>query len=325
MKDKPQKQIVQMAENELSPKRRVRVSSLHKQSVHPDINLMLSEKDKYTKVDIDTYQRVFTVVSGWNTFDMATFTLQWPNGDNINITRTYLGSYQMPITESVIKVNETDGSESSGQVYVRNDTLATYEAFEIERKQCLPNVHIPSHLVYNLFVNQDADWDDVLDSCASGVNLSSIVLSKLERGVDNFVRDTKVRETVKFIAENYLIGYTPTSVKTAAAKAITQGLKSIVETIAVQVFGELSDESIEKVLKADVHISSIALVTTENKQGFDEELVYAVVKNDQLHLIFGALDKEDGINDLTHEFDLYDEDVTEDKLKTVKIIYPNLV
>lgn len=325
MKDKPQQQIVQMAENELSPKKSVRVTSHRKQSVHPEINLMLSEKDKYTKVDVDTYQRVFSVVSQWDTFDMATFTLQWPNGDNINITRTYLGVYQMPITESVIKVNETDGSESSGQVYVRNDTLATYEAYELERKTCLPNVHTPVSFVYGLFMRQDADWDDIIDSCASGVKLESLVLSKKERGVENFVREPGNREAVKFISENYLIGHVPVSIKTSTTMAATQALKSVAELIAVKVFGELSDESMEKVITANVHLSSVGLVTKTNKQGFEEELVYAVVKNDQLHLTFGSLDKEDGINDLTHEFDLRDEDVTEDTLKTVKIIYPNLV
>lgn len=323
MKDKPQQHIVQMDKDELSPKDNVRVVSLRKQSVKPVTHLMLSEKDKYTKVSVDTYQRVFDVVSAWDTFDMVSFTLQWPNAETISITRSFFcDAYEMPITESVIKLN---GDETSGQVYVRNDVLATYEAYETERKNSTPNVCAPMSFIYQLFMSEDADWDDVVASCASGVNLASIVLNKEHNGMSNFVRGNKYREHLKFITKEYVVGPIPASLKEGAEIAVTKALKSIAEVIALQVYGELSDASMEKVICADVHFSSLGLVTEENKLGFHAENVYATIKNDQLHLVFGALDKEDGTYDMSHEFDLDDADVAGDKLKTVKLIYPNLV
>lgn len=324
MKQKPMYQIVQMAKDELSPKANVRVTSQRKQSIHPAVNLMLSEKDKYATADVETYQSVYEVVSAWDTFDMVQFTLQWPSGETITITRGFFFDVpEMPIVESVVSAKV--GEESQGQIYVRQDILATYQAYQKASAKLSPNVRITNTFLYTLFMNQDLDWDDVLASYAGKLKLDSIVLNKSFKGVEHFVRNPSTRTQIKFITGKYMPGHKVASMKDSAALAIHCALNSLVDTIARQVYGTFNDETIAHVLNADVHLSSLGLVTEKNENGFEEEIVYAVVKDDKLYLAFGSLDMEDGINDLLVEFDLDDEDVTKDTVKTVKFIYPNLV
>lgn len=323
MKQKPVYQIVQLAEDELTPKADVRVSSQRHQQIYPAVNLMLPEGDKYQKVDIETYQAVYELAYGWDTFDMAQFTLQWPNGETVSITRGFLEDCpEMPLVESVVK---TSGEESEGQIYVRLDTLATYETYQKAKRRQSPNVKSTKEFLYNLFMHQDLDWCGVLNFYGGNRNLETIMLTKTFKGVENYVRSPTTRAQVKFITSQYLPDHKVASMKDSAAIAVQCALGSLVETIAHQVYGSKSDDSIENVLNADVHFTSLGLVTEQNEHQLDEELVYTFIKDNQLYLTFGSLDQDDGINDLRTEFDLTDEEVTADTIKIVKFIYPNLV
>lgn len=323
MKQKPVHQIVQMAENELTPKADVRVTSQRKQQLHPTVNLMLSEGDKYQKVDVETYQAVYELASGWDTFDMVQFSLQWPNGEVISITRGFLEDCpEMPLVESVVK---TSGEDAEGQMYARIDTLATHETYQKAKRRQSPNVKATKEFLYNLFMHQDLDWGGVLSFYGGNLNLETILLTKTFKGVENYVRSPTTRAQVKFITSQFMPNHKVASMKDSAALAIQCALGSLVETIAKQVYGSKEDDAIENVLKADVHFTSLGLVTKTNEHQLDEELVYTFIKDNQLYLTFGALDQDDGINDLRVEFDLTDEEVTADTIKIVKFIYPNLV
>lgn len=320
-------QIVQMGKNDLSAHPDTRVVSQRNKKFYPSTNLMLSEKDKYAVIPLADYQGMYDLMKEWDSYDMVQFSLQWPENKTISITRWFFeDAPEMPIVEYVVHSDGPD-SEPQGQIYARQDVLATYKAFKAAREKAklAPNVKATSDFIYDLFMNQDLTWEHIVDSCSSKMKLESLVLNKTIKGVDNFVRSKPTREQVKFIIDRFAPEHKVNSMKTTTSYAVRCALSSLVEAIAEQAYGQINDDTVTKVMSADVHLSSLGLVVSDNQEQLKEELVYAVVKSDSLYLTFGSLDLSDAINDLRTEFDLTDEEVTEESVKVIKLIYPNLV
>lgn len=324
---KPMYQIVQMGENDLSAHTDIRVVSQRNKKLYPSTNLMLSEKDKYDTISLADYQGMYDLMKEWDSYDMVQFSLQWPEDKIISITRWFFeDAPEMPIVEYVVH-SEGPDSEPQGQIYARQDVLATYKTFKAAREKAklAPNVKATSDFIYDLFMHQDLSWEDVVNSFSYSMKVKSLLLNKTTKGVENFVRSKSTRNQVKFIIDTFAPEHKVNSMLTTTDYAIRCALNSLVDTIAEQAYGRVNDDTVTKVLSADVHLNSLGLVVSDNQERLKEELVYAVVKSDSLYLTFGALDLSDAINDLRIEFDLTDEEVTEKSVKVIKLIYPNLV
>lgn len=308
--------LIEMAAEQESPSLDVRVTTHKKSEVYPALNLLLNDEEAYTSVEVGEYENVYDLVLDWDLFDIVTFTMQWPNGDTISVTRGYLGDqYDRPLVESVIL--DKDG-EKSGKAYVRNDTLATYKAFDTDRRKNLPNVNASHRFIYGLSMNQDLDWETILKSYNEVPNIQDVLLEKSRRSEDAFILSHEVRDEIKFIVENFGIKSHMVDTRTLTRQALQVALKSIVDAIGCQVYGAYFDYA--KLHDADVHFNSLGLVAKPNKYGFITEPVYSVIKDDKLHLVFGALDSTDALATFVTDFDLEQSDV-DGKLKLINLIY----
>ncbi len=318
MKNKVVHNVVSMSASQESPELDVRVTTAKKNEVHPYINLMLTEKDKYATIDPDTYQNIYEVILGWDTVDIVTFTLQWPDASTVTITRAFLAeAYDMPLVESVIAVN---GDETSGQVYARQDTLNTYKMYESDRRKHTPNVKATEAFICGLSMSQDLDWETILKSYNQAPEVKDVLLEKTTRAEERFILDHKNRDEIKFIVNNFGIKSHTISSRALAKHALRVALKSIVDAIGTQLYG--ADYDIEKLFNAQVHFDTLGLQTKLNKFGLKFETVYAVDTSEKLHLVFGALDDADAKATFEVDHGLSSDEI---ELKKVNLIYHNLI
>lgn len=317
MKQKAVHNIVSMAADQEIPNPDVRVTTSRKAEVYPALNLMLPEQDKYAAVDAGTYQDVYDLILDWDTIDVVTFTLQWSNDDSITITRAFLSDvYDMPMVESVIAIR---GEDKQGQMYVRQDTLATYKAFSSDKRKNLPNIKTTHEFMYLLSMNQDLDWETILKSYSEQPEVKEVLLEKTDRAEERFILDHNNREELKFIVDNFGIKSESVSSRVLARHALRVALKSVVDAIGDQLYGK--DFDVDRIFNADVEFHSIGLVTNENKHGFPVEKVYAVDNGVKLHLVFGALDNADAVSSFVTNFDLGEEALKAHPVKEINFIY----
>ncbi|AHI61209.1 hypothetical protein vBVpaS1601_69 [Vibrio phage vB_VpaS_1601] len=320
MKNKVVHNIVEMRADQETPDLDVRVTTCRKNEVHPFVNLMLTEKDKYASVDVDTYQDVYDTALDWDTTDIVRFTLQWPNGDTVTITRAYLADvYDMPLVESVMASVK---GEVSGMTYVRQDTLATYKLYASDKRKNLPNIKTTESFMYLLSMQQDLDWETILKCYNEQPEVKEVLLEKTPRSEERFILDHAVRKEIKFIVDSFGIKSHMVNSRTLARHALRIALKSVVDAIGHQVYGK--DYDIENIFNADVHFDTLGLHTQENKHGFKYEKVYAVDTGVKLFLVFGALDNTDAKSTFVTQFDLDESDLETHQAKEINFIYHNL-
>lgn len=313
----PKNNIIEMAKDQLVPDSDITVLSYKNQKVAPKVCLLLMDADKYTVVDHDTYSKVYDMITEWDTLDLVNFTQRWEDGA-IVVTRAFLeDKSNSPVVESVIRYEKKEATE--GNMWVRNDILLTYAGWKAEKLSKTPNIHASHSFVYELFMNQDLDWEDILAASSGKLELSNLVLSNDKNGVENFLLRSSIRKDIKFICDTYNINEKGMDQLRAATLAIQDLLVSMVDTVTSQIFEEVNDVNREKVLKSSVHTSSVALIYAEQTKDYTLEEVYALVKDDEVYLVFGALNLDDAKNDFLMEFDLEESDLS--GLKVVNFIY----